>query len=172
MFRTCITAQTVQTAVIIFNNWASQEISLYADGQTVEVEWIVGPIPINDNVGKEIIMRYDTDIQSQSKYYTDANGREVLERIRDYRPTWNYSVNEPVSGNYYPINSRIWIKDQNRQLTVLTGKNLLEISKYIVSSFIALQIVRKVVVVFKMVRLKSCYIDVFCMTINLVLVNL
>ncbi len=123
MFSICIKAQTVQTAVITFNDWTSQEINLYADAQVVEVEWTVGPIPIGDNIGKEIIMRYDTDIQSQSKYYTDANGREVLERIRDYRSTWNYTVNEPVSGNYYPINSRIWIKDQNRQLTVLTDRS-------------------------------------------------
>ncbi|CAF4424183.1 unnamed protein product, partial [Rotaria magnacalcarata] len=27
------------------------------------------------------------------------------------------------SGNYYPINSRIWIKDSNRQLTVLTDRS-------------------------------------------------
>ncbi len=126
MFRTCIKAENVQTAVIVFNDWASQEISLYDEGNSVEVEWTVGPIPINDNIGKEIIIRYDTDIQSQGKYYTDANGREVLERVRDYRPTWNYTVAEPVSGNYYPVNSRIWIKDQNRQLTVLTGKNMID----------------------------------------------
>ena len=31
------------------------------------------------------------------------NGREVLERTRDYRPTWNYTVVETVSGNYYPV---------------------------------------------------------------------
>jgi len=92
----------------------------------VEVEWTVGPIPIDDNVGKEIILRYDTDIQSQSKFYTDANGREVLERIRDYRPTWNYTKAEPVSGNYYPINSRIWIKEPTRQFTVLTGNRKIE----------------------------------------------
>jgi lysosomal alpha-mannosidase len=109
--------------MITFNDWTSQEINLYDDTEILEIEWTVGPIPIGDNLGKEIIMRYDTDIQSQSKYYTDANGREVLERIRDYRPTWNYTVNEPVSGNYYPINSRIWIKDQNRQLTVLTDRS-------------------------------------------------
>ncbi|CAF4980361.1 unnamed protein product [Rotaria sp. Silwood1] len=120
---TCIKTQTVQTAVIIFNNWTSQEISLYDDAEVVEIEWTVGPIPINDNIGKEVIIRYDTDIQSEAKYYTDANGREVLQRIRDYRPTWNYTVNEPVSGNYYPINSRIWIKDQTRQLTVLTDRS-------------------------------------------------
>jgi lysosomal alpha-mannosidase len=121
-FRTCVKGQTVQSAIIVFNDWASLEISLYDDAKMVEVEWTVGPIPVDDNVGKEIILRYDTDIQSQSKFYTDANGREVLERIRDYRPTWNYTVAEPVSGNYYPVNSRIWIKEQNRQFTVLTGK--------------------------------------------------
>lgn len=113
---------TVQTAIIVFSDWASQEISLYEDAESVEVEWTVGPVPIDDSIGKEIILRYDTDIQSEAKFYTDANGREVLERIRDYRPTWNYTINEPVSGNYYPINSRIWIKDSNRQLTVLTGR--------------------------------------------------
>ncbi len=122
MFSTCLKTQTVQTAVIIFNDWASQEINLYDNEEVIEMEWIVGPIPIDDQIGKEIILRYDTDIQSQEKYYTDANGREVLERRRNYRPTWNYTVVEPVSGNYYPINSRIWIKDQTKQFTVLNGR--------------------------------------------------
>lgn len=88
----------------------------------VELAWTVGPIPIDDNVGKEIIVRYNTDIQSGVKYYTDANGREVLERTRNHRPTWDYFVDEPISGNYYPINSRIWIRDDDRQFTVLTGQ--------------------------------------------------
>ena len=107
--------------MIIFNDWASQEITLYDDSKAVEVQWTVGPIPIADEIGKEIILRYDTDIQNGAKFYTDANGREVLERTRDYRPTWNYTKVEAVSGNYYPVNSRIWIKESNRQLTVLTG---------------------------------------------------
>ncbi len=112
---------SMQSALIVFNDWGSQEVNLFDDVSTVEVEWTIGPIPIDDNIGKEAIIRYNTDIKSASKYYTDANGREVLERIRDYRPTWNYTVLENVSGNYYPINSRIWIKDQQRQFTVLTG---------------------------------------------------
>ena len=78
--------------MIVFNDWASQEIRIYNEAQIVEIEWIVGPIPIDDNIGKEIIMRYDTDIQSNGFFYTDANGREVLERKRDYRPTCNYTV--------------------------------------------------------------------------------
>ncbi|CAF1087368.1 unnamed protein product [Rotaria sordida] len=120
---TCIKTATVQSAIIVFNDWTSQEINLYDNANILEVEWTVGPIPIDDNIGKEIILRYDTDIKSQSKFYTDANGREVLERIRDYRPTWNYSKVESVSGNYYPINSRIWIKEPNRQFTILTDRS-------------------------------------------------
>jgi lysosomal alpha-mannosidase len=114
-------SELVQSALIIFNDWTSQQFNLYDNGSTVEVEWSVGPIPMEDKIGKNIIIRYDTDIKSASKYYTDANGREVLERIRDYRPTWDYNVVENVSSNYYPINSRIWIKDQQQQFTVLTG---------------------------------------------------
>lgn len=126
MTRTCIKTQLVQSALIIFNDWASEQFNLYDNTSTVEVEWSVGPIPIDDNAGKEVIIRYDTNIASASKYYTDANGREVVERIRDYRPTWNYTVSENVSSNYYPINSRVWIKDQQRQFTILTGISLLD----------------------------------------------
>ncbi len=122
--RTCTKSSTVQSALIVFNDWASQQINVYNGIPTVEFEWTVGSIPIDDRIGKEIILRYDTDIQSASKFYTDANGREVLERIRDFRPTWNYTISDNFSGNYYPVNSRIWIKDQQRQLTILFKNNI------------------------------------------------
>jgi lysosomal alpha-mannosidase len=120
-FRTCTKSSTVQSALIVFNDWASQQINIFNEIPTIEFEWTIGSIPIDDRIGKEIILRYDTDIQSESTFYTDANGREVLERKRDFRPTWNYTVSENVSGNYYPVNIRIWIKDQQKQLTILTG---------------------------------------------------
>ncbi|CAF1383060.1 unnamed protein product [Adineta steineri] len=119
----CTKTDTVQKASIVFNEWASQEISLFNGSLQIELEWTVGPIPVDDDIGKEIIILYDTNIESGSTYYTDANGREVLQRIRDYRPTWHYVVDEPVSGNYYPINSRIWIRDHDRQLTILTDRS-------------------------------------------------
>ena len=121
-FSVCVGGQVIQAAFVSFGDWASQEIILYNDAESVEVEWTVGPIDINDGLGKEVILRYDTNIQSQGKFSTDANGREMLERTRNARPTWNYTVTEPVSGNYYPVNSRIFLKDATRQLTVLTGK--------------------------------------------------
>jgi len=119
---TCIKGEVVQTAIVQHNEWTFEEISVYDGGKSVEIQWTVGPIPIDDQIGKEIVLRYDTDIRNQARFYTDANGREILERIRDYRPTWNYSKVETVSGNYYPVNSRIWIKDSNRQLMILTDR--------------------------------------------------
>lgn len=31
-------------------------------------------------------------------------------RRKDFRPTWNLKQSEPIAGNYYPINSRAFIK--------------------------------------------------------------
>ena len=55
--------------------------------------------------------RYTTDLNTKGTFYTDSNGRQMVKRIRDKRPTWNLNVTEPVAGNYYPINSRMYIKD-------------------------------------------------------------
>ena len=37
---------------------------------------------------------------------------------RDFRPTWELNQTEPVAGNYYPVNSRIYIR--NEQVTAPT----------------------------------------------------
>lgn len=86
-----------------YNNYISQTIRLYQNLNYFSTEWQVGPIDVNDNVGKEIVVKFQTDIQSNSRFYTDSNGREILERIRDYRPTWNFNQTEPVSGNFLII---------------------------------------------------------------------
>lgn len=45
----------------------------------------------------------------------------------NYRPTWPLVVNEPVSGNYYPINSHISIIDNStsntKRLTLVTDRS-------------------------------------------------
>lgn len=163
----------VQTALIVYNNWVSQEIRIYDEARIVEMEWIVGPIPIEDNYGKEIIMRYDTDIQSNGMFYTDANGREVIERKRDYRSSFNYTVYENVSGNYGPVVSRIWIKDNQRQMTVLTGiKNkFLFLENFKIKFLELFKIDLKVVQVYMMVLLNLWFIVVHFMMIIKVSMN-
>ena len=112
----------------IYNSFISQTIRLYNDSETLSFEWLVGPIDISDNIGKEIITRFSSDLLSNSTFYTDSNGREILERNRNYRPSWPFSQTEPVSGNYFPINSRIFIRDETsevnaRQLTLVTDRS-------------------------------------------------
>ncbi|XP_060037774.1 lysosomal alpha-mannosidase isoform X2 [Erinaceus europaeus] len=106
-----------------FSAWCSQVIRLYRGRRQLEFEWTVGPIPVGDNWGKEVVSRFDAALDTKGLFYTDSNGREILERRRDYRPTWKLNQTEPVAGNYYPVNSRIYIKDSEMQLTVLTDRS-------------------------------------------------
>ena len=108
-----------------FGTFVSQVIRLYRSAPYAEFEHTVGPIPLSyDNLlGKEIITRFDTNIASNGFFYTDANGREMKERKRDYRPTWKLKITEPVSENYYPVNSRILINDTSAQFTVMSDRS-------------------------------------------------
>ncbi|XP_037083658.1 lysosomal alpha-mannosidase-like [Pollicipes pollicipes] len=104
-------------------DWVSQVTRLYKDEPFAEVEWMVGPIPIEDGVAKEVISRFSSAINSTDTFYTDSNGRQMMKRRRDHRDAWTLNVTEPVAGNYFPVNSRIFIKDADSQLTVLTDRS-------------------------------------------------
>jgi len=108
-----------------FNDWITQKIRLYTGADHAEFNWQVGPIDVTNQIGKEVIVRFDSDLDSQATFYTDSNGREVLKRVRDFRPSWNFTQSEPVAGNYYPVNSRIFIRDvkEDSQLTLVTDRS-------------------------------------------------
>ncbi|CAD1474134.1 unnamed protein product, partial [Heterotrigona itama] len=97
-------------------DWVCQVVRIYNGMQYIEFDWLVGPIPVKDKIGKEIVTRYYSSLNSSGEFYTDSNGREMLKRKRDYRPTWNVELEEQVSGNYYPITSKISLKDEESQL--------------------------------------------------------
>ncbi|KAL6494430.1 hypothetical protein OROGR_031230 [Orobanche gracilis] len=107
----------------MISSWIYQITRVYKDKEHAEVEFIVGPIPIDD-VGKEIVTRIKTKIGNNKIFYTDSNGRDFLERIRDYRSDWDLQVKQPVAGNYYPINLGIYIKDKNTELSVLVDRSV------------------------------------------------
>ncbi|KAL7572841.1 hypothetical protein ACA910_014693 [Epithemia clementina (nom. ined.)] len=107
--------------------WIQQIVRVSQDQPWIEVQYTVGPIPLggvdvddddveNDRLrlrGKEVVSRFvSSDIQSNGVFYTDSNGRMFLKRQRNYRPTWNLEVFEPVAGNYYPVTTAIYIQDQ------------------------------------------------------------
>lgn len=108
-----------------FSDWLTQVIRVYDDADFVEFNWVVGSIPVTDHKGKEIITRFDTELKNDDVFYTDSNGREILKRRLNYRPTWQVDIKEPVAGNYYPVNSRIYIEDTTKdvQFSVLTDRS-------------------------------------------------
>ncbi|CAI0456273.1 unnamed protein product [Linum tenue] len=89
-------------------------------------QWIyqVGPVPIDDGIGKEVVTQITTSMKTNGTFYTDSNGRDFIKRIRDYRTDWNLEVTEPVAGNYYPLNLGIYAKDDKKELSVLVDRAL------------------------------------------------
>ena len=95
----------------------------------IQIDFIKRPIDFiqlsfdSDGVGKEIISRVSTNIASKGAFYTDANGRQTLQRVRDQR-SFSYTVTEPIAANYFPVNSHIYLKDTpGNQLTMLVDRS-------------------------------------------------
>ncbi|XP_031630105.1 lysosomal alpha-mannosidase-like [Contarinia nasturtii] len=105
-----------------FSEWLSQVIRIYKTENYAEFQWLVGSIPVDDLVGREIVTRFDTDIESNGIFYTDSNGREMLKRVRNHRDTWNLTLLESISGNYYPVTAKIAIEDTTRRFAILTDR--------------------------------------------------
>jgi lysosomal alpha-mannosidase len=75
----------------------------------------------NDNgIGREIVSRFTiNDFDNADTFYTDANGRELLKRQLNKRYDYEYDTTlEPIASNYYPITSKIVLKDENKNLEV------------------------------------------------------
>ena len=79
---------------------------------TIEIETMVETIPVGplgDGIGKEIVLLINgTGIENEGVFYTNSNGLENQKRIRNSV----IRVNESVAGNYYPVNSAIYIEDR------------------------------------------------------------
>lgn len=73
----------------------------------------------------EIISRYTTLIESRSTFYTDSNGRRVMPRVREFRPTYPLYEGSDITDQYYPVTSSIFIKDVQEDfgVAVLTDRS-------------------------------------------------
>ncbi|KAL8557426.1 hypothetical protein ACS0TY_004737 [Phlomoides rotata] len=106
------------------NTWLHQVTRVYKTKEHVEVEFTIGPIPVDDGYGKEIIAQISTALNTNKTFYTDSNGRDFIKRIRDYRSDWDLEVHQPIAGNYYPINLGIYVEDETRELSVLVDRSV------------------------------------------------
>ncbi|KAL7590163.1 hypothetical protein Lser_V15G38331 [Lactuca serriola] len=114
-----------QTPIKVLNGPIYDEISrVFKNKEHAEVEFTVGPIPVDDGVGKEIVTQITTTMKSNKTFYIDSNGRDFLQRIRDYREDWDLEVNQPIAGNYYPVNLGIYLKDETSELSLLVDRSV------------------------------------------------
>ncbi|XP_022230107.2 lysosomal alpha-mannosidase-like [Drosophila obscura] len=105
------------------NEWISQVIRIYEGVNRVEFEWLIGPIPIVDNVGMEIVTNFRSGISSNGVFYTDSNGRELMRREKDKREDFDSDLShQPISGNFYPVTSRIALQDNEKRLVLLNDR--------------------------------------------------
>ena len=103
------------------NRWGSYVVRNYLAEPHTEVEWLVGPIP-GDYYGKEVVMTYslNSDVQkslsnlgneSEIEFFTDANGRQNIRRVKDTRFSFNFTHSDinadPITSNYYPITTGV-----------------------------------------------------------------
>lgn len=117
---TVFTGDFVNIIRIVGERSETQMRTFRADGyptNVIELETFLGSIPTDDKVGKEVVLRIQTDIKNNQVFYTDSNGLDMQTRKingRDYP----FTVDQPVAGNYYPVNGIMYIQDVN------TGKRV------------------------------------------------
>ena len=61
-------------------------------------------MPFADGLGREVVTRYTSGLASGGAWESDSNCRDAQARVRDHRRSFNYTVFEPVAGNFVPVN--------------------------------------------------------------------
>ncbi|KAM3955163.1 lysosomal alpha-mannosidase isoform 2-T2 [Aphomia sociella] len=85
--------------------------------------YVIGPIPVDDDIGKEYVSRCTTNIDKTLGFYTDSNGRQVIKRKLNKRPQWNLTLVEPIAGNYYPITNLIAIENDDVRMSITPDRS-------------------------------------------------
>ncbi len=89
----------------------------------LEVESIINPKDFTPT-GMEFFLVIDSNIDNgiylnhtniQPEFWTDENGMKMMRRIKDFRRNFNYTKDELVADNFYPVNFAISMrkKDDN-----------------------------------------------------------
>ena len=114
----------VSEARLLFNAWGSLVIRLYKGKKYLEVEWTVGPLP-DDDIGREVVVVYGTSsmIRSDGNLWTDANGRSMVRRVRNKRLSWDSAWASLEAGNYYPMTSAAYMKDNDMVFSLVTDRS-------------------------------------------------
>lgn len=86
-----------------------------------EIESIWDPIP-EDAKALEYLLIVDSDVdnlinlpsgKSEPEFWTDSNGIKMMRRIKDFRSGFDFPPEDPVSANFYPVNSMFSIREKD-----------------------------------------------------------
>jgi len=115
---------------------ATVHVTLDQDFKYVKFDVDLDSIPGDGLDGYEITPTFDAiDFDNNQTFYTDSNGLAMQERVLNYRTYYNFTDawkddnhplhNQNISGNYYPINSAISMREvgSDRQFTVLNDRS-------------------------------------------------
>ena len=111
-----------EEARITFGSWATCIVRLTKGATEAEFETTVGPVPIVDGVGKEIVNRFVTDINSGDRWRSDSNAYEITQRRKNHRSNYELNVTEPIASNTVPVNGMIEISDASRSFVVYNDR--------------------------------------------------
>lgn len=119
---TIINGPVVCEARQTFAPWVEQKVRLWHGvADSFETSWTIGPVPVADSVGKDVVTRYDLagGFNNEGRWRTDANTWEMQPRVRNSRQSYVLNVTEPVAQNYFPINIATDMRDTATGLTFL-----------------------------------------------------
>lgn len=106
--------------ISIYGDKFESHLKFYADAtvleNAIEVETFLKAIDVSDQIGREVTLNIQTEIKNGGLFKTDSNGLEMQTRKLNHRDTWTLNNTEPISGNYYPVNSIISIQDKKSKL--------------------------------------------------------
>jgi len=93
-------------------------VSLDSEIPVIRVDVDLGSLPELHVDGYEVVVEfYAEKFNNEGVFFTDSNGLEMQKRVLNFRPTWdlvntNYKDSlENITGNYYPINSALSLRD-------------------------------------------------------------
>lgn len=89
-----------------WTDWIWQTIRVDARKNYIEFDYVVGPIPTSDNVGREVVSRYITNMANEGIFMTDSGARQLLPRHK-----LRTEVPEQLGGSFYPVVSTIMLRN-------------------------------------------------------------
>jgi hypothetical protein len=124
--------------------WFSIITRLWQGQQTFDSDYAVGPVPISDGMGKEIVSRlHAPTLATYGAWKSDSNCRDMILRVRNFRPSWNASIEEPIAANFAPITCSIETTDTTQGLTLFVTNDRAQAGGSIIDGSIELLIHRR-----------------------------